>query len=534
MRRGQRARCAPTAADETGIIAKNRGVAPDACPALGVTRSNGRALATFAATSIGGVGPVARDGALIGDEGVAQAVVASMPPRAPSPATRRAVTRESACRLRSRARSRSGRARPPAARRAHRVRRRRCRTRAAAASTRCERVVERRRDLGAVGMQRGVAGHDDVLPLRERATERLPGPASHDDRVAGGQRAKALQVRRKAPGQRPCAPMTPLRATAAMIASAGCGMRRVGGRSWRGEAWRGRRDRGGRRGRNGAAKERPPGEGNAIMPRIIAIPPLSRVLPTLVPQVHPAGLPARQPAAALCAGGTRALARPPGDAKPRGSAAGRAGGALQPAAVRAGDHARATRAAAAHPRRPGAARGLRARAPGIPADASQLALLPLEQRSSPRSTVCASAKATLHNCWWRRALPAAITDARRRLRAARRARAGHAHRDQPAHAARDRAAAGNGGAGAREVDLPDAGDGRHRAGARDLLRRADRAPDPPARPGDPAHGHGGLHARDRGERTAGPALRRAAARMAAHAPARTRGAAEPLPAPRVA
>ena len=51
--------------------------------------------------------------------------------------------------------------------------------------------------------------------------------------------------------------------------------------------------------------------------------------------------------------------------------------------------------------------------------------------------------------------------------------------------------------------------------ARDPVRRADRAADPPARPGDPPDGHRRLHARDRGQRAAGPALRRPAARMAA-------------------
>ena len=71
----------------------------------------------------------------------------------------------------------------------------------------------------------------------------------------------------------------------------------------------------------------------------------------------------------------------------------------------------------------------------------------------------------------------------------------------------------------------------HRAGAGHSVRRADRAPDPPARPGDPADGDRGLHASDRGQRPAGSALPRPASRMAALAAVRSRGAAEPLPAP---
>ena len=55
------------------------------------------------------------------------------------------------------------------------------------------------------------------------------------------------------------------------------------------------------------------------------------------------------------------------DAGPRGGAAGGAGGAREPAAVRAGDNARAHRAPASDSRRQRAARRLRSRAPGIPA-----------------------------------------------------------------------------------------------------------------------------------------------------------------------
>ena len=61
-----------------------------------------------------------------------------------------------------------------------------------------------------------------------------------------------------------------------------------------------------------------------------------------------------------------------------------------------------------------------------------------------------------------------------------------------AHAARDRAAAGDRDAGPREVAVAGARDRGHRDRARDRLRGADRAPDPPARPGDPADGHRGL------------------------------------------
>ena len=48
----------------------------------------------------------------------------------------------------------------------------------------------------------GAARDDDVLAPRQRPPQRLPGPAAHDDRVPGGQRAESLQVLGQPPRQR--------------------------------------------------------------------------------------------------------------------------------------------------------------------------------------------------------------------------------------------------------------------------------------------------------------------------------------------
>src|SRR5262249_32897669 len=68
--------------------------------------------------------------------------------------------------------------------------------------------------------------------------------------------------------------------------------------------------------------------------QIIAAP---RVLPAFLPQVHPVGIPADQPAAAVCAGGADRQPRSSGDAEPAGGAAGGASRPSQPPALRAGD-----------------------------------------------------------------------------------------------------------------------------------------------------------------------------------------------------
>src|SRR5436190_9412615 len=82
----------------------------------------------------------------------------------------------------------------------------------------------------------------------------------------------------------------------------------------------------------------------------------ARVLPPFLSQIHPPGLPAGEPAAALCARRTDPVARSVADARPRGGATGGAGGACEPPVVRAGGNARTHRAAASDSRRQRAAR----------------------------------------------------------------------------------------------------------------------------------------------------------------------------------
>src|SRR6185369_317879 len=71
----------------------------------------------------------------------------------------------------------------------------------------------------------------------------------------------------------------------------------------------------------------------------------SRVLPPLVSQVHPAGLPSGDPAARLRAGGADPIARSVADAGTRGGSAGGAGRTREPPALRAIGYARAHRQA---------------------------------------------------------------------------------------------------------------------------------------------------------------------------------------------
>ena len=60
-----------------------------------------------------------------------------------------------------------------------------------------EGVGERGGDFGARGGIVALPRDDDVLPLGQRVRQRLPGLAPHDHRMAGGQRAEALQVVRR-------------------------------------------------------------------------------------------------------------------------------------------------------------------------------------------------------------------------------------------------------------------------------------------------------------------------------------------------
>ena len=90
----------------------------------------------------------------------------------------------------------------------------------------------------------------------------------------------------------------------------------------------------------------------------------------------------------------------------------------------------------------------------LPLDRAQLAALDAARRQREPAAPAAA----------RAAAPGRRADAaRRRLREARRGAQAMLDRDQPPHRARDRAAAGDGGAGPREVALPGARDGRHRA-----------------------------------------------------------------------
>src|SRR6185295_13986164 len=110
--------------------------------------------------------------------------------------------------------------------------------------------------------------------------------------------------------------------------------------------------------------------------------PRFRVLPALIPEVYLAGLSARQPAARVRARRVGAVARPAGHAKSRRSVAGVASCPLEPAAVRAGDHARTARPAGDHPRGSCAPRGLRAHARRVPADNAATFVAPAREAAS--------------------------------------------------------------------------------------------------------------------------------------------------------
>ncbi len=69
----------------------------------------------------------------------------------------------------------------------------------------------------AFGTEARVAAHHQVAPPGQRAAERLPGLAPHQDRVPERERAEMLQVGLEPPGAGSLSrPMVPLRATAAM------------------------------------------------------------------------------------------------------------------------------------------------------------------------------------------------------------------------------------------------------------------------------------------------------------------------------
>src|SRR3546814_4434598 len=57
-------------------------------------------------------------------------------------------------------------------------------------------------DLGALGLEGGVAGDDEVRAPRQRLADRLPGLAAHRHRLAEGLRLEELEVAREVPGQR--------------------------------------------------------------------------------------------------------------------------------------------------------------------------------------------------------------------------------------------------------------------------------------------------------------------------------------------
>ena len=69
-----------------------------------------------------------------------------------------------------------------------------------------KRRLERRHDGRAFELQPRLPRHHDVVPAGQRPPDRVPGPASHDDRLAERQALEALQVLGQAPGQASFAP----------------------------------------------------------------------------------------------------------------------------------------------------------------------------------------------------------------------------------------------------------------------------------------------------------------------------------------
>ena len=55
--------------------------------------------------------------------------------------------------------------------------------------------------LGALQGQARLAADHDIEPARQRPTERIPGLAPHDDRLAQSQGLEMPEVRRQMPGQ---------------------------------------------------------------------------------------------------------------------------------------------------------------------------------------------------------------------------------------------------------------------------------------------------------------------------------------------
>ena len=86
---------------------------------------------------------------------------------------------------------------------------------------------QRMRDDGAGRGEVEVSTHDDVLPFGQRLADRLPGLATHDDRVTAGQRAKALEIVGQPPRQ------SAVQADHAITRNGG-NQRNPGRRAWRG------------------------------------------------------------------------------------------------------------------------------------------------------------------------------------------------------------------------------------------------------------------------------------------------------------
>src|SRR5205807_1532982 len=107
--------------------------------------------------------------------------------------------------------------------------------------------------------------------------------------------------------------------------------------------------------------------------------PAFRVLPAFIPQVHPARLPAGQPAPALCAGRVDRQSRSSGNAEPASGIAGGTSRPCQQTALRTGDNARTPGAPASDSR--GSATDRRLRAPAARFSTDLAAALAVAARS---------------------------------------------------------------------------------------------------------------------------------------------------------
>ena len=276
------------------------------------------------------------------------------------------------------------------------------------------------------------------------AAERLPRLAAHDHRVARRQRAKALQVVGQPPGQRVAAPMTPLRDRTRRRDAA-----RDAGRVLRAVARRRRRCHNARdyNGRPLACTTRAPSSSSSCWASCS-----SACRSSMRWRAHP-------------------VARPAGDAKPRRRCCRqRRPGARAACCSSRRRRSSGSRGSRSSSRTRRCSRTMRACAQEFLQTTQQLSLLPLEERAARRARPsCASARTRSARLLKspQRAPPTSSTKLADGYAQLVENTQGMLNATDAAHAARDRAPAGDRGAGPREVALPGA---RHRRASRSRSR----------------------------------------------------------------